>query len=104
MNRLNSPGVKVLSKNITLIILFCIIGFVLMLLTAGDPITNLSQSTPLATIQSATPGLTKAATPPPDEVDVTNGLILAGALLILVIITGTLHATWGLRKSAGKWK
>ncbi len=68
-----------------------------MLLTAGQPIRNLAQSTPVVITQSVTPAPTQVTSPLPAEAEITNGLILAGALLILVIITGTLHATWGLR-------
>jgi hypothetical protein len=50
---------------------------------------------------SATPTNLKDGTPPATELahepDVTLGLVLAGALLMVVILYGTLHATRGQR-------
>lgn len=40
---------------------------------------------------------TPSSTGTPNEPDVTLGLVLAGVLLMVVILFGTLHATRGLR-------
>jgi hypothetical protein len=48
-----------------------------------------------------TPSVLTSATPTPmvqHEPDVTLGIVLAGILLVVVILFGTLHATRGLRK------
>jgi uncharacterized membrane protein len=85
-------------KGVLLIFSLIIIAVVLLLLTAGQP--HYAQLQP--TITSITPSITlietHAAPDQQPESDFTNGIILAGALLIFVIIMGTLHATRGLRK------
>lgn len=99
MKRWIIPGSQVFSKGVSLILIFCFIGAVLLLLTASQFPRHSTQPTIVAITQSVTPDETETATNSPTESEVTNGIILAGALLIVVIILGTLHATWGLKKT-----
>ncbi|MGA9397250.1 MAG: hypothetical protein WBV22_03230 [Anaerolineaceae bacterium] len=98
MKRCNNPSSPVFPKGVPLILLICFTGSILLLLTAGQAPRNTTQSTIVAITQSVTPDQKEAAPNLQEEIDVSNGIILAGALLIVVIISGTLHATWGLRK------
>lgn len=82
-------------KGVLLIFSLIIIAVVLLLLTAGQP--HYAQLQPTIT-SSITLDETQATPDQQPESDFTNGIILAGALLIFVIIMGTLHATRGLRK------
>lgn len=81
-----------------MVIILIAIGASVLPLTAGQSPHQPAQSTMATITLSVMPEATKIASNPQAESDVTNGLILAGALLILVILLGTLHATWGLRK------
>ena len=78
--------------------IFCLLGAGFIPLSRGYPpshtIAGLQlTSTPDSTAIVATPTTTAAHEP-----DVTIGLVLAGVLLMVVILFGTLHATRGLRK------
>jgi|WetSurSiteA1Bulk_404760.scaffolds.fasta_scaffold84942_2 hypothetical protein len=90
-----SPG-KMRSILAVLAIL-CLLGVGFISLTVGISTGEASKglqitSTP-GELQSGTPSITEK----PNEPDVTIGLVLAGVLLMVVILFGTLHATRGLK-------
>jgi hypothetical protein len=90
-----TPGVmRVILASLAI---FCLLGVGFISVTAGnssgkEPAGYALTSTPNAFL-SGTPTATAAAKEP----DVTLGLVLAGVLLMVVILFGTLHATRGLR-------
>ena len=98
MKRRTSPSLRLSTKGRSLILILCALGAILFLLTVGQSPRSLAQATIVTITPSVTPDEAEAVPNPQTEIDLSNGIILAGALLIVVIILGTLHATWGLRK------
>ncbi len=98
MKRSNHTIPRTFSKGVPLILIICIIGVILLFLTAGQSPRQPARHLVSTFTASVTPEGINAVATLETEADVTNGLILAGALLIVVILLGTLHATWGLIK------
>lgn len=95
MEKSDDPNSIALPKGISLTLIVFIFGAIIIFLTAGQSTHQPVQSTIVTVTQSVTPYLTDGIVDSNTESDVTDGLILAGALLILVILIGTVHATWG---------
>jgi len=82
---------------LAILAILCLLGVGFISLATGDPasgeIAGFDLTATTGVLQSGTPSVTEATREP----DVTPGLVLAGVLLMVVIIFGTLHATRGLR-------
>jgi len=93
---MNIPPWKIKTTIIALVIL-CIFGVSLISHSNGQ--SGGAKAEALQT--TMTPSTIISETPTPivqHEPDVTLGIVLVGALLMVVIIFGTLHATRGLKK------
>jgi hypothetical protein len=96
INSSTTPGkMKVILASLAIL---CLLGVGFVSLTAG----NSSGKETAGFALTSTPDALLSGTPTatgglPNEPDVTLGLVLAGVLLIIVILFGTLHATRGLR-------
>lgn len=85
-------------KGLSLILILFVVGATLILFTAGS---SPHHTAPVLTITNTSSATFRATANPPNpqpELRVSDGIILAGSLLVLVIITGTIHATRGLKK------
>ena len=84
----------------TIIIGFALLCIIVVSMTwHSDGQSSKAQAEALQT--TTTPAALVSQTPMPSvqhEPDVTFGIVLAGILLMVVILFGTLHATRGLRK------
>ena len=80
-----------------LLAILCLLGVGFISLatdgSASGEIAGFDLSATPDLLQSGTPSVTEAIREP----DVTPGLVLAGVLLMVVILFGTLHATRGLK-------
>jgi hypothetical protein len=77
--------------------ILCLLGLGFILLATGNPTDKGSSGFASTSTHDALLSSTPTTTGAPNEPDVTLGLVLAGVLLMVVILFGTLHATRGLR-------